>query len=272
MQAMSPVLAALLALWNQGPDAMRAVPTGYPGPHGRTAVMGTAAAMLALLDEGMPHMSRALSEMKLYLMTMQNDDGGYGSTSETALVIKALTKAEVWGAPVQRALDYMANAQSPTGGWPRLANEETVSPMATAYIVAAAGDVRAFRKTVDWGAVLRQTKTTPKQDADGCLEDLPTTQYWIQAAAKAGGKGAAFDLRAARRWYDEQPNTPAAVRLLVAKDDPDALEGLIADKTVCKAKNKDALRGIGAAIAILENLGGPKDLPIIQKLQALSSS
>lgn len=276
MQSMSPVLAALLALWNQGPNAMDAVPTGYLGPDGRTPVMGTAAAMLVLMDGGVPHFSRALSEMKLYLMTMQNDDGGYGTTVETALVIKALRQADVWGAPVQRALDYMAGAQSPAGGWPLRPGEAAPpSPMATGYILATVGDLRPFRKSVNWSAALRQVKDSLKQSADGRLQDLPTTQYWIQAVEKGRAKGAAFDVRAARRWYAEQPNTPAAVRRLVAQGDPAAFEGLLADESVCRAEDpRDAapLKGIPAAIAILRNLGDPTDLPIIQKLEQMSGS
>jgi hypothetical protein len=271
MQPMSPVLAALLALWNQGPNAMTGVPTGYPRPQNeRSAVMGTAAAMLTLLDEGLPHMSRPLSEMKLYLMTMQNDDGGYGTTFETALVIKALRKADVWGAPVQRALEHMAKAQSRTGGWPPMPGEgAAVCALSTGYILAAVGDLAPFRKSVNWGAVLQQTKTSPKQSTDGRLQDLPTTQQWIQAATKGQVRGVAFDLRAAKRWYDEQPNTPAAVRELAAQNDPSAFNALVADETVRKAAGSDSLRGLAAAIAILENLGTPADLPIIEKLRQM---
>ena len=266
----STVVATLLALWNQGPNAMQGVPTGYPGPDGHTAVMGTAAAMLTLMDQGVPHISRPLSEMKLYLMTMQGGDGGYGSTLQTALVIKALNEAEVGDSPVQRALEYMAKAQRPKGGWvptPR-AGAET-SPMTTGYIIAVAGDVRALRKTVNWSAALSVPKTASLQSADGRIGDLPTTQYWLQAAARGQAKGASIDVRAARRWYDEQPNTPAAVRELVAKNDAAAFDALVADPIVSKAEGVNSLRGIKAAIAILRHLGSPTDLPTIEKLDAM---
>jgi hypothetical protein len=145
--------------------------------------------------------------------------------------------------------------------------------MATGYIVAAAGPVRAFRKSVNWSAALRYVKASLEQSDDGRLQDLPTTQYWIQAVEKGHARGAPFDVRSARRWYAEQPNTPPAVRKLAAKDDPAAFEGLVADETVCRAEdpkhpeNPAPLRGIPAAIAILRNLGDPTDLPIIGKLK-----
>ncbi len=268
MPLTSTVVAALLALWNQGPHAMRDIPTGYPGADGHTAVMGTAATMLTLMDHGVPHISRPLSEMKLYLMTMQGGDGGYGSTLQTALVIEALNEAEVGGAPVQRALEYMAKAQLPKGGWvPTPRSGAETSPMATAYIIAVAGDVRALRKTVNWSAALSVAKTASLQTADGCIGDLPTTQYWLQAAAKGQAKGAAIDLRAAKRWYDEQPNTPIAVRRLVATNDAAAFDALVADPVVSKAEGANSLRGIKAAIAILKHLGNPADLQTIQKLE-----
>jgi len=127
------------------------------------APAAVAAAIVRMDELGQAHLPLASTFIK-FLITVQQEDGGWGDVATTALCIKALMTGGGQGSSVDRGLAFLKNLQKSDGLWPRIPiRRADGDPAATAFVLQQLGNDERFHTTVDvamatrWHEVNRTT-------------------------------------------------------------------------------------------------------------------
>lgn len=102
--------------------------------------------ILTLLEIGVSRKDPLVQEMGAALAAGQNCDGGWGDPGITALVLRALSLAELEQACYSRGLAYLSLAQDRGGAWSHRGER---SHHETALVLTMLGDQPDFRSAVD---------------------------------------------------------------------------------------------------------------------------
>jgi hypothetical protein len=195
-------------------------------PGGRGEVNDTAFAMLSLSPIAEPAVRPALEEGADWLLTQQNDDGGWswevkGNESEvdlTGVVIQALVAAGRLDAGVREsALAYLRSAQRPDGGFAEFPRKEGESNVAsTAWAVQ--GLWAAGENPEAWLTSSGEPTEEPLdymeslQQADGHIRWRTSSDLngiWMTAYVAPAFAGQALPIPAAPRALPAAAGTPA---------------------------------------------------------------
>lgn len=100
------------------------------------APAAVAAAPIRMDELGQSHLSLATTFIR-FLITVQQEDGGWGDVATTAPCLKALMSNRGHGPAVDRGLEFLKNLQKADGLWPRIPIRRTDGdPAVTAFVEA----------------------------------------------------------------------------------------------------------------------------------------
>jgi prenyltransferase beta subunit len=197
-------------------------------PGGRGEVNDTVFAVLALSPVDEPAAQRAVEEGAEWLLTQQNEDGGWswqvkGSPSEVDLtggVIEALNAAgEQGGEAEERAFEYLHEVQRPDGGFAEYPGESESNVASTAWGVQGiwaagenpetwrTGSGEASEEPLDYLESMQQPDGHARWKKSSDLNGIWMTAYVAPAFA-----GQALPVPAASRAFPTAPASAAAAQ------------------------------------------------------------
>lgn len=180
----------------------------------------TAFGIFALRASGRSTKSREVRAAAAWLLSAQNDDGGYGfsksaasDVDDTGTVLQALAASGRRGSPaVGRAVQYLRRAQRPDGGFGQMSSAAS-NAQSTAWavqgLIAVGRDPGKFKR----GSRSPIAYLVSLQSPNGSIRYSRTsaqTPVWVTAEALTALKGRAFPLRPVARKATARAASPPA--------------------------------------------------------------
>lgn len=201
----------------------------------------TAFGIFALRASGRSTRSREVRAAARFLLSAQNEDGGYGfsksaasDVDDTGTVLQALAASGRRGSPaVGRAVRYLRRAQRPDGGFGQMASSAS-NAQSTAWavqgLIAVGRDPGGFKR----GSRTPIAYLVSLQAPNGSIRYSRTsaqTPVWVTAEALTALKGKAFPLPPVPRKATASAASPTATTTTSASPTPGATKPRAARKS-----------------------------------------